>query len=168
MEGENTVRQRKIQFAFLQSLGFDGRARFPNLKFIIRGIIPLPFSSILLELFLPPVTCLLFTSAWIQQDKFEYTLTACSLTRDFAESFPSSVLSFSLLGCHNTLLEMLVKFQIRPRLIIVSFLVDKSFLWVFVFFCVLCAAWLWNLGFFRLPNYVSSLSGEERVTSSFP
>ena len=30
---------------------------------------------------------------------------------------------------------------------------------------VLCATWLWNLGFFCVPNYVSSLSDEETATS---
>ena len=41
-----------------------------------------------------PVICLLFTSAWIQQDKFGYTLIVCSLTWDFVESFLSSFFYF--------------------------------------------------------------------------
>ena len=40
-------------------LGFDGRARTPSL---IREIFPLPFPSILAELFFPRVICLLLTS----------------------------------------------------------------------------------------------------------
>ena len=36
-------------------------------------VIFLLFSSILSELLFPRVVCLLFTSAWMQQDKFEYT-----------------------------------------------------------------------------------------------
>ena len=36
----------------------------------------------------------------------------------------------SLLGFHNALVEGYILVQIRPRLIIVSFLIDESFLWV--------------------------------------
>ena len=79
-----------VRSAFLQTLGFNGRARILNLKFIIRGIFPLLFISLLSELFFPSIICLLFTSAWIQQEKFKYTSIVCSLTWAFAESFLSS------------------------------------------------------------------------------
>ena len=71
-EGANKIRQRQTRSAFLRASGFNGRARPPNLKFIIGEIFPL-FSSILSELFFPPVISPLFTSTWMKQDKFEYT-----------------------------------------------------------------------------------------------
>ena len=72
---------------------------------------------------------------------------------------------------------MHVLFQIRPRIIIISFLGDKSpalgisfneahqtseceFIQRRSFFfslSVLCTAWLWNMCFFRIPNYVFAL-----------
>ena len=48
--------------------------------------LPLLLSCTLSEMFLPPIICLLFTSVWIRQDKFEYILIVCSLTWDFVES----------------------------------------------------------------------------------
>ena len=71
-----------------------------------------------------------------------------------------------------------VLFQIRPRLIIVSVLMDKSFFgysfneahhaskFEFIkrrsFFSfslsILCVAWFWNLGFFHIPDYALSFS----------
>ena len=97
--GENTVCQRYIRSTFLQTLWFNGRACIPNLKFIIQRIFSLLFSSILSELFFPLLICLLFTSAWIQQDKSEYTLIVCSLIWDFVESFLSSKINYCLFPC---------------------------------------------------------------------
>ena len=71
----------------VDTVSFPSDIGIQNLKFIIRGIFPLLFSSILSEPFFPPVICLLFTLAWIQQNKIEYTSIVCSLTWDFEESF---------------------------------------------------------------------------------
>ena len=172
-EGENTVRERLIRSAFLQTLGFDSRARTPNLKFI-RGMFPLPFSSILSELFFLPVICLLFMSAGIQ-DKFEYTSIVCPLTWDFVESF-LSFFFLSLLGCHNKLIRM------RPRLIIVPFLVDKSFFSIrltrltmlrcanslkeaFSFLSVFPAQHYFGIWVSSVSQIMFSLSDEETTTS---
>ena len=110
---------------FPSDLGFDGTSQVQNLKFIIRGIFTLLFSSILSELLFRSVICLLFTSAWIQQGIFKHTSIVYSLTWDFDESFLSSFSSRYGLSYHVEK-KMHVSFQIRPRLVFISFLDDSS------------------------------------------
>ena len=64
-------------------------------------------------------------SAWIQQEKLKYTSIVFSLTWDLAESFLfSPSFHYGLSKCIHR--KMHILFQIRLRLIIISFLTDKS------------------------------------------
>ena len=128
------------------------------------GNIPSSFLFYLIRVILSSRNLSLFTSAWIQQDKFEYTLIVCSLTWDSVEFILSSfplVISFPLYVGRR----IHVLFQIRLRLIIISFLVDKFLLWEFVlprslnsfkgevfFLFSQCSlhGMTWNLGFFHI------------------
>ena len=88
--------------SFFNSLGRSRYLSFfsHSFRFILWSSFRLPFSSILSELFFPPVICFLFTSAWIQQDKFEYTSLVCSFTWDFVGSL--FLFFLQLLDYHNT------------------------------------------------------------------